>query len=143
MAVAPVAVKMGPRNRRRLSGGVIGLGVFTAIVAAAFLLLRPPNHTGSASSTGSPQVAAAPTFVTDKIVYGMTKAQVLQRIGHATKTVGACWQYDENEKIRNGENFLNAQRVCFLSGIYSYDYSKIDGKWNYPTDSIKLPHSVG
>jgi hypothetical protein len=143
VAIADVALAMGPRNRRRLTGGAIGLVVLVASVAAIFLLLRPPNHPGSASSAGVPQLAAAPTFVTDKIVYGMSKAQVLHRIGHATKTVGACWQYDENEKIRNGENFLNAQRVCFLSGIYSYDYSKIDGKWNYPTDSIKLPHPVG
>jgi hypothetical protein len=143
VAVADVALAIGPRNKRRLIGGAISLGVLAAIVAAAFLLLRPPNQTGSASSVGSPQVGAAPTFVTDKIVYGMTKAQVLHRIGRATKTVGACWQYDENEKIRDGQNFLNAQRVCFLSGIYSYDYSKIDGKWTYPTDSIKLPRSVG
>lgn len=134
---------MGPRNKRRLTGSAISMGLIVTIAAAAFLLFRPPSDSGSGSSTGSTQRAAAPTFVTDKIIYGMTKAEVVRRIGNPTKTVGPCWQYDENEKIRNGENFLNAQRVCFLSGAYSYDYSEIDGTWNYPSNSFKLPHPVG
>lgn len=141
MALAPVAVTMGLRNQRRLTMGAIVLGVVSVAAAAAFLLL-PSSHSGAGSARPVERVHP-PTFVTDKIVYGMKKVEVIQRIGHPAKTVGPCWQYDENEKIRNGEDFLDAERVCFLSGVYSYDYSEIDGKWNYPTDSINLPHPIG
>lgn len=142
MALADLGVAIGPRNKRRLAGSTITVIAVAAVAAAGFLLLRPTQHTGPASSAG-PTHAAAPTFVTDKLVYGITKAEVVRRVGNPTKTVGACWQYDENEKIRGGQNTLNAQRVCFLAGIYSYDYSEIDGKWFYPTTPLEVPSGLG
>jgi hypothetical protein len=141
IAVADVAVAMGPRNQRRVATSGLALGVIV-VVAGAALLLRPSSNPGPAATNASTQ-AHTPTFVTEQIVYGMSKAVVLRRIGKPTKIVGACWQYDENEKIRGGANFLNAERVCFLSGIYSYAYSEVDNHWTYPTDPINLPHPVG
>jgi hypothetical protein len=141
VTVADVAVGMGPRNKRRVATSATALGV-VIVVAAATLLLRPSSNPGPAATNGSTP-ANAPTFVTQKIVYGMSKAVVLHRIGKPSKIVGACWQYDEHEKIRGGANVLNAERVCFLSRIYSYAYSEIDNHWNYPTDPIDLPHPVG
>lgn len=137
MAVADLGVAIGPRSRRRLTTGAIVVAGIAVISAAALLLLRPPTGSGPASSLGSTR-PAPPRFVTEKIVYGMSKAEVRRRIGEPTKAVGACWQYDENEPIRNGQNMLDAQRVCFLGGVYSYDYSRIDGKWFYPTTPLKV-----
>jgi hypothetical protein len=133
---------MGPRNRRRLTTGGIVVGVIAAAAAAVVLLIHWADNSGPALSSGTARVPV-PTFVTDTLVYGMSKAEVLRRAGQATKTVGACWQYNENEKIRGGANTLNAQRVCFLSGLYSYDYSEIDGKWIDRTTPLKVPPDIG
>ena len=141
LAATDAAVTMGPRNQRRLIAGAASPLVLAAISAAGYLLFVHSNDGATAASAQTTH--AAPNLVTDKLIYGMTKAEVLHRIGKPTTTVGACWQYNENEKIRDGQNVLNAERVCFLSRIYSYDYSEIDGTWNYPTDSINLPHPVG
>jgi hypothetical protein len=141
VTVADVAVAMGPRNKHRVVTSATTLGV-VVVVATAVLLLRPSSDPGPAATSASSR-ANAPTFVTQKIIYGMSKAVVLRRIGKPAKIVGACWQYDENEKIRGGANFLNAERVCFLSAIYSYSYSEVDDHWNNPTDPINLPHPVG
>jgi hypothetical protein len=141
MAVADVAVAMGPRNQRRVVSGSIALALVAGVAALGHQFL-PSSHPGSSSFAGLARVPA-PMFVTDRIVYGMTKAEVLRRIGPPTQSVGPCWQYDENEKIRGGENTLDAQRVCFLSGIYSYDYPKVDGRWNDPTTPLKVPSHLG
>ena len=132
---------VGPRNKRRLTAGAISFGVIAVIAAALFLILRPSSHPASASSS-STHVSARP-LVTQKIVYGMTKAEVLRRIGKPVKTAGACWQYTENKSIWDGQHIINAERVCFLSGIYSYDYSKMDGEWNYPTTPLTVPKNLG
>lgn len=142
MAVADFGIAIRPRNKRRLTSGAIALGVIAVVATGVALVLRPPPHSGTASSAGSTH-AAAPKLVTQQLVYGMTKAEVLRRVGRPAKTVGACWQYNENVKIRGGENTLNAERVCFLSGVYSYEYSQTDGKWFYPTTPLTLPPGLG
>jgi hypothetical protein len=140
--VADLGVAMGPRNQRRLVTGAIASGAIAALVAGG-LLLHPFNQSGPASSGGSVHVASQPKLVTQKLIYGMTKAQVVRRVGQPTRTVGACWQYDENLKIRNGEDTVNAERVCFLGGVYSYNYSKMDGTWEYPTTPLVVPKGLG
>lgn len=115
------------------------VGVIATGAGVVFLLLmRPSSHAGSGSSAASPQVPGHPVFVTEKLVYGMGKADVLHRVGRPSRTVGACWQYDENLKIRGGQNTLDAERVCFLGQVYSYSYSEVDGKWHYPTMPLKI-----
>lgn len=81
---------------------------------------------------------ARPVLVTEKLVYGMKTRDVLRRVGRPAKTVGACWQYDENLKIRGGQNTLDAERLCFLGGVYAYSYPEIDGKWRYPTTPLRI-----
>ena len=136
-ALADSAVAIGARNRRRTTAAAVSLVALAAVTAAAFLLLRPANNSSSVTSSGSSR-SSAPTLVTDRLVYGMTKAEVLRRVGKPTRTVGACWQYRENKSIWNGQHVLNAVRVCFLSGVYSYQYYKMDGAWFYPTTPLKI-----
>jgi hypothetical protein len=133
--VAVVAI--GARNRRRTTAAAVSLVALAAVTAAAFLLLRPANNSSSVTSSGSSR-SSAPTLVTDRLVYGMTKAEVLRRVGKPTRTVGACWQYRENKSIWNGQHVLNALRVCFLSGGSSYQSYKMDGAWFYPTTPLKI-----
>jgi hypothetical protein len=134
---------MGPRNRRRVIAGAVSLLVVAAIAVAGYFLFMRSNGSQSASSAQTAHAPKSRPLVTQQIVYGMTKADVLRKIGKPTKTVGACWQYTENKSIWDGEHIINADRVCFLSGVYSYQYSKMDGEWNYPTDSINPTHAVG
>lgn len=140
MAVADFGVAIGPRSKRRLAIGAIVVAATVLITAAGLLLLRPLNAPGPVSSAGSVH-PATPRLVTDEVVYGMSKPEVRRRVGEPTKTVGACWQYNENKLIRGGQNMLNAQRLCFLGGVYSYDYSRIDGKWFYPTTPLTIGSS--
>jgi hypothetical protein len=131
MAVADVALALGPRNRRRLTRSAVTV-VGIAAVVAVVLVTHPANHSGTSSSAGSARVSGRASSVTDKLVFGMTKGQVLGRVGEPTTRVGACWQYRENLEIRGGLDKLNAERVCFLGGNYSYSYPEIDGKWYSP-----------
>lgn len=110
--------------------------VTAGAVVVFLLLVRPSNRGAPGSSTASTQVPGHPVSVTEKLVYGMGKGEVLRRVGRPSKTVGACWQYDENLKIRGGQNTLDAERVCFLGQAYSYSYSEVDGKWYYPTTPL-------
>jgi hypothetical protein len=135
MAVADVAVQIGPRNRRRLTNGAAGLVVIAAI-AAVVLLTRPSNHAGPALSTQSTGHVTSKTDKFFQLVYGLSRQQVLRKVGQPTKTLGNCWEYRLNVEIRDGQNMLNALRLCFEGGGYSYQYSEIDGKWFYPTDPL-------
>ena len=139
MAVADLGVAIGPRNRRRISAAAAVVGVIAAGAVVVFLvLMRPSNHPARGTSATSTRVPGHPVSVTEKLVYGMGPSEVVRRVGRPTRTVGACWQYDENLKIRGGQNTLNAERVCFLGGVYSYSYSEIDGKWYYPTTPLTI-----
>lgn len=139
VSAADAAVAMGPRNRRRVVTGVVGVALAVAVAAALALLLRPTTNSRSIASSGSSH-ASAPKLLTDRLVYGMTKAEVVRRVGKPATTVGACWQYRENTRIWAGQHVLNAVRVCFLSGVYSYEYFKMDGAWEYPTTPLEIGH---
>jgi hypothetical protein len=72
-------------------------------------------------------------------VYGMTKQQVLRRVGRSVKVIRwqglPCWQYPINEHYpasAGGPAYtLNAVGACFLDGRYTTPRYKIDGKWGY------------
>jgi hypothetical protein len=135
MAVADVAVQIGPRNTRRLTAGAITLVVAVAIATAA-LLERPSTPAGPTLSSQSASHVASKAETFFHLVYGLNRKQVLAKVGKPTKTVGNCWEYRLNVEIRGGQNLLNAMRLCFSGGGYAYSYSEIDGKWFYPTDSL-------
>ena len=133
--VAVVAI--GARNRRRATAAAVSFVAVGVVVAAVLLLLLPANNSSSVTSSGSRRTSAPP-LLTQRPVYGMTEREVLRRAGKPTRTVGACWQYRENKSIWDGQHVLNAVRVCFLSGVYSYQYSKMDGEWFYPTTPLRF-----
>jgi hypothetical protein len=117
---------MKSRNKRRFATGVVSVG-FVAVIAGAFLLFHHSHTAAPALSVGHTRKPSQPS-VTQLLVYGMSKAEVLRRVGRQpTTTVGACWQYDENRQI--GQHTITAERVCFLGGVYSYGYYKMDGQW--------------
>ena len=154
---------IGPRNRRRLTWAGAGLGVVAVIVTAVWLT-RPPSHSGpgsvagrsgnsaSASSGGSassPGSNGPTTFddtrpVLSKLVYGMTKQQVLRLDGQPAKVVRVkglpCWQYPVNQYVPASGGFkaytLNAVGLCFFAGKYAIYHYKTDGKWDYNPNPI-------
>jgi hypothetical protein len=77
--------------------------------------------------------------VIGKLVYGMTKQQVLDRVGRPVTVMRwqgmPCWQYTVNEHVpadAAGPGYtLNATAACFLAGRYSVPRYKINGKWGY------------
>lgn len=156
MAVANVAVEMGPRNRRRVIKGSIWLGVIAAIVAAVVLLTRPANQSGPGLSAGATQGigkgGVPSTPIHDKIFslsFGITKKQVLRRLGPPTKIVGNCWQYTVNEAsytLQQGKVFIdgveNADRLCFSFGdMYTSNRTELNGRWLPPPGRATLPGS--
>lgn len=138
MAVADLGLAIGPRNRRRITRGAIVAGLVVATAATLVLLVRRSHHAGPGPSAASSKAPARPVTVTSKLVYGMSKGDVLRLAGRPARSVGPCWQYQENLKIWQGKHTVNAERVCFLGGTYSYAYSEIDGKWIYPT-TLRVP----
>lgn len=133
--VADVPVKVGPRNRRRLTVA----GVALAAVALCALGLRffgglPFFNTTSHSASPAP-VTRRLVLIPDGLVYGMTKQQVQTKIGKPEKIAGNCWQYHEGVKNFVGQT-INAVRVCFYDNIYSTTfYQQIDGLWRDPSST--------
>lgn len=70
-------------------------------------------------------------LITARVVFGMSKAQVLRRLGPPAKKRGACWQYREGVTLHE-RHTIEAERLCFVSGRYSYTYPEIDGRWRLP-----------
>lgn len=152
---------MGPRNTRRVAWIGAGLAAIALIVAAIWLT-RPDNQldtSGSkpaaADSSGktasSDDGHAAHTFydrghVIGKLVYGMTKPQVLNRVGRPAKVIRwqgmPCWQYNFNEHYPAtpaGPGYtLDATAACFLAGKFAVSRYKIDGKWGYNLRTKKV-----
>ena len=127
------------RSRRRTPRQTVLLAA-AAVVAAAVAAAPTLALSSSIREFVGLDWTSAPTPVhlthtlTDRLVYGMTKRQVLRRLGRPTKTVGTCWEYREHVEIER-LGILNAERVCFLGGTYVYRTSEIDGSWDYPDDS--------
>jgi hypothetical protein len=140
---------MGPRNRRRATAGAIGVGVVAAVVAVV-LVIRPHDQSGSGSDagrrTGSGPIAAVTLLpITSKLTYGMSKRQVISRVGKPDKALRDpngmnCLQYTVHEQPQGpSQSTLDAVRVCFYSGEYSAAHFEIDGKWDYgPSPKIKI-----
>ena len=148
---------MGPRNTRRVAW--VGATLAAVAFVAATVWLTRPNHRQPRSAANGTQLAgaassgkaassdeghAAHTFyerghVVGRLVYGMTKQQVLRRVGRPVKIIRwqgmSCWQYTVNEHVPASAvdpgYTLNASAACFLAGRYSVPRYKIDGKWGY------------
>jgi hypothetical protein len=133
MAVAPITVEMGPRNKRRVTTSAITITTVFVIVASVLWFFGglPFTHNSQTGSTVQPRHL---TLLTDKLVYGMSRQQVQGRIGAPTKVAGGCWEYPENKMNFVGQK-INAIRVCFLGNAYSNNYEEIDGKWRVPGSS--------
>jgi hypothetical protein len=131
MAVAPVAVEMGPRNQRRLTASAITLAAVLVIVTSGLWFFGGLPFTHSANHADSTVTPRHLTLVTDSLVYGMSRQQVAHKIGQPEKVAGGCWQYPENKMDFVGQK-INAVRVCFLGNAYSNDYVQLDGKWRLP-----------
>jgi hypothetical protein len=141
-------IRLSPRpdrpSRRRTPRQIVLLAaaavVAAAVVAAPTLALSSSiREFVGLDSTSTPTSVPPLHTLTDRLVYGMTKRQVLRRLGRPTKTVergpaGTCWEYREHVEI-GGLGILNAERVCFLGGTYVYRTSEIDGSWDYRDDS--------
>jgi hypothetical protein len=140
MAVADLGVAMGPRNRRRLTTGGIGLGLIAAAVVAVAFLIRSSTHTvSSASRHGRSTASNAPD-----IYSGMSKGQLLRAAGEPAARQGTCWLYDADREIGPPGHavHLDALKTCFFAGhVYDIRY-KIDGKWAKPAPA-RLPSPVG
>lgn len=146
MAVADVAVEMGPRNRRRVLRAAVVLAAIAALVVwgggGGFLTgsghhLGPSSSGSSGSSIGGGTVYAGTLFpLTQKLAYGMNARQVLRIDGHPTKIVRdqtgqTCWQYAVNQTYNGlrGPTTLNNVRVCFYGGLYTVYHYEFDGQW--------------
>ena len=148
---------MGPRNTRRVAW--VGAGLAAVPFFVAVVWLRLPDHrqprsaaygTQSAGAASSGRAAssdeghAAHSFyerghVVGRLVYGMTKQQVLRQVGRPVKVFRwqgmPCWQYTVNEHYPAGPTgpayTLDATAACFLAGRYSVPRYRINGKWGY------------
>jgi hypothetical protein len=134
---------MGPRARRRAITGAVSLGVVVVIAGAIVLGGGSPSHTGPAADTDTdaPVVGRVQSPVTGKLVYGMTRKQVLALIGKPAKSLRdqngmGCWQYTVSRT--KARRTLSAVRVCFFSGRYSVAHYKVNGKWDYKPRQIKI-----
>ncbi len=134
MAVAPVAVEMRPRNRRRLTTSAVVLGVGAVVVAFGLWLFDGLRFTHSPAQSDKPVQSRHLTLIPDNLSYGLTRQQVLHRLGRPDKIAGNCWQYPENKTNFVGQK-INAVRLCFLSNSYTIWYQELDGKWRDPSSS--------
>jgi hypothetical protein len=105
---------VGPRARRRLAW-LAGLVIALVVAAAAIALFaRSSGNSHAPSTTASRQRSEG---VTDHIVFGMTKRQVLRLAGKPRTASGRCWRYSEHQQVAVGS--INAAKICFLSGHVS------------------------
>jgi hypothetical protein len=131
MAVAPVAVELGPRNKRRLMTGTVMLGASVA----ALLMTRPAGRPGSSSAAHSGRPAASSA----RLVFGMTPQRVRHITGEPVRTHGGCWFFQPTKTGTVGSisvqpAFATALydarttgqlELCFVGGVYSYSYLRL------------------
>jgi hypothetical protein len=134
---ADVAAGMSRRNKRRLAGGGIAVGVVAALVALTLWFSGgglPFVHSSSHSDASKPVLMQSYTDLLPyqfDLPYGMTKQQMIQRLGEPESVAGQCLQYPQNLVSWNGRKFT-AVRMCFFGGQYQGWFLKIDGIWNTP-----------
>ena len=135
VAVAPVAVEMGPRSRRRITTGAVTLIATVAVVTLGLWFFGGLPFGDSANhSRSSEPIGRVITLIPQQpnMAYGMTKQQMVQRLGHPVKIDGQCWEYPENVKNFVG-GLINAVRLCFWNNQYQHWYMELDGKWRADT----------
>lgn len=144
----PTGVSIGPRNRRRLLAG--GTTVAAAVAVCAFALWfsggLPFGHSSNHSESSTP-AGRVITLIPQQpgLAYGMTKQQILHRLGKPEKIAGQCWQYPENIKNFVGGTF-DAVRLCFYANQYQVWFLELNGLWRYSeggtNDVIAPPTSI-
>lgn len=136
LTATDVAVEMGPRNKRRLTTVTIVTGAAAAIALFGLWFSHGlPFANGTDHAKSSATVTRHLVLIPDSLVYGMTKQQVLHKIGKPEKVAGNCWQYHEGVQNFVGQT-INAVRVCFVGSVYSTAYyEQIDGLWRDPSGS--------
>lgn len=126
---------VGPRNRRRLTGLAVGVGLIAAIAVGAVLLAGSRSsgrHKSGVSGSSSlhyvpysihytPGADARYNAHSNRVVFGLTKQQVRRLVGPPTKIVGNCWQYQVNAVYSNGY-VDTADKLCFFGGRYSQKF---------------------
>lgn len=143
MAVAPVAVEMGPRNTRRLITGATIVAVVGSVLAAMLLLLGRPNGHGAASSARTTR--AVPAAPGARLIFGMTQQQVRRSTGAPASTQGNCWLFHPSKtgvvgSISVQPAFSRAPydpsttgdlKLCFAGGAFSYGFLRVLDQQNH------------
>jgi hypothetical protein len=149
MAVADVAVSLGPRNQRRLAKSAIVIGVIAAVVATV-LLTRSPQSQPPLSGRSAGGTAAA----NGRLVFGMTPPQVRRLTGRPKITQGSCWIYQAKAGMVGSVSLLpSGERVpaslatselklCFFAGVYSSAslrfFDRQNGVWRWVGWPIRI-----
>ena len=140
MAVADVAVQMGPRNTRRVVTAGIVLGLICLIV---LVIIHLPKHSGSSSPKSAAQMrfhnspaAARIKANTWNLIAGMTRQQVRHLVGAPATVDGSYWTYPPYVVTGEGPTFRSTDTLCFYGNIYEYKTSVVKlwegGMWQTP-----------
>lgn len=119
MAVADVAVRIGPRNTRRLRTGAVVL-VAIGAMAAAILLIHPAGPAGPALPAHSR--AVGPSARGGHLVYAMSPTEVQRLTGAPATRSGGCWRYPTKAGMVGSVVAFpgaDAVKLCFLGGALS------------------------
>lgn len=144
MAVVPASVEMGPRNRRRLTTSAITVATIVAITCSALWFFGGLPFVNSTDySRSSAPVERVIVLIPQRpgMAFGMTKQQMIHRLGQPQKIAGQCLQYPENINDFAGGT-INAVRMCFWNGQYQHWYMERNGKWSDPyegTNAVIAP----
>ena len=128
-----IAVAIGARNKRRLTTGGVALSALVVIFGLALWFFGGlPFVHGSNHSESSTPVERVITLIPQRpgLPYGMTKQQILHRLGKPEKIAGQCWQYPEHIKNFVGGTF-DAVRLCFYANQYQVWFLQLNGLWRY------------
>lgn len=145
-----VGRRMGPRNRRRLTTGGVAVGSVAAVSVSLLWFFGglPFAHSSNHSESSQPTERVI-TLIPQRpgLPYGMTKQQMLHRLGKPEKIAGQCWQYPENVKnFADPPQLINAVRMCFYANQYQVWFMELAGLWRYSEggtlDVIAPPTSI-
>ena len=137
MPAVLVALRLGPRNRRRLRTGGSAVAVAgAAVLALVALAHRSSGGSGSvvAAQTHRQRPTASSSSRATHLVYGMTPRQVQHFAGRPRKVRGGCWYYKPTGgKVGllttglPGTPSMTADQIklCFYSGVLSFEYAHL------------------
>jgi hypothetical protein len=150
MAVADVAVSIGPRNQRRLARGAIVIGVAAAVVAAV-LVTRSPHSQSALSGRSAESTVPA----NGHLVFGMTPQQVRRLTGRPTIKQGSCWIFQAKAGMVGSVPLLpsgdrvpaalatSELKLCFFAGVYSSASLRFFDKQNGRLRWVGWPPRIG